>query len=386
VNSNKCQAMVLTAPNQLEMQTFELPELVEEDGLLKLELAGVCGSDPSKFKGGQTYGPRPYPLILGHEIVGRVAQMGNEAQKRHRVKEGDRVVIEYAFGCGVCEPCVSGDYTMCTKHYNYGSMISCKNSPHLFGAYSEYLYIHPNAKVHYIGDDISPELGVMICAVIANGVRWLRHIGNVSIGDTVVIVGPGQQGLAGIAAAKESGAGPIFAIGLKQDRERLEMAWRFGCDEIIVIGEDDPVEKIAKATGGKMANLVMDTSGSPQGAQLALSLTGIKGSLVLPGIYKHQLVPLDLDMVVTREIKMLGVLSHNSQAVHSALKIAKNYPFEELISHRFPLSDLEKAIKLTAGDIKEEKMPLKVVIDPTRLEIKYDYRAINVKRKTCCYS
>jgi threonine dehydrogenase-like Zn-dependent dehydrogenase len=102
-------------------------------------------------------------------------------------------------------------------------MVSCKDSPHLFEAYSEYLYIHPNAKVHRIGDEISPRLGVMICAVIGNGIRWLRQVGGVSIGDAVAIVGPGQQGLAAVSVAKESGAGPIFVIGLEKDRRRLEM-------------------------------------------------------------------------------------------------------------------------------------------------------------------
>ncbi len=113
-----------------------------------------------------------------------------------------------------------------------------------------------------------------------------------------------------------------------------------------------------------MADLVMDASGSPPGAQLALSLTGRNGTLVLPGIYKRQMISLDLDIAVTREIRMVGVLSHNSRAVRCAIKMAKTYPFEELVSHRFPLHEAEKAIRLTAGEIKHEKMPLKVVLDP----------------------
>lgn len=365
MNTNLCRAMVLTAPRKLEMQTFELPEIGDEDGLLKLELAGVCSSDLSKFNGGQVFGPRPFPIILGHEIVGRIVKIGENAKKRHGVKEGDRVVIEYAFGCGICKACRDGDYVMCEEHLNYGSMISCTPAPHLFGAYSEYLYIHPNAKVHYIGDGISPELGVMICAILANGVRWVMHLGKVANGETIVIVGPGQQGLAGIVAAKEAGAGTIFAIGLEQDRDRLKIAKRFGCDETIIIGENDPINVISKATKEKMADLVMDTSGNPLGAQLALRLTGIKGRLVLPGMYNHQMVPLDLDMAVFREVQILGAFSHNSQAVKEAIKIAKNYPFEELISHRFPLHETEKAIKLTGGDILQETKPLKAVIDPS---------------------
>ncbi len=123
-------------------------------------------------------------------------KMGDGACRRLGVQQGDRVVIEYAFGCGRCDSCVSGHYTLCEMNYTYGSMISCERPPHLFGGYSEFVYIHPNAMVHKIGDEISPEIGVLICAVLGNGIRWLNHIGGVSIGHTVAIVGPGQQGLA----------------------------------------------------------------------------------------------------------------------------------------------------------------------------------------------
>lgn len=361
----KSRAMVLTAPNRFVMQTFELPEIGDEDGILKMELVGVCGSDVGISQGKETFGPRPFPLIMGHEIVGRIAEMGEAAKKRHGVKEGDRVVIEYAFGCGVCQACSEGRYPACEKHWNYGSMISCKDSPHLYGGYSEYLYIHPNAKVHYIGDEVSPELGVLICAVIGNGIRWLRHVGGVSIGDAVAILGPGQQGLAGVAVAKESGANPIFAIGLRKDKERLKMAKRFGADEVIMADEQDSLAIIHEATGGRMADVVMDVTGHYSGAELALPLTGRKGTLVLPGLYKHQKASLDLDVAVTREIRVQGVFSHDSPAVRAAIKMARSgrYPFEDLITNRLPLSQAEQAVKMVAGEIGEQ-MPLKVVLDP----------------------
>ena len=360
-----CRAMVLIAPETMEMRTFPLPEIGDQDGLLEMELVGVCGSDPGIFRGKQTFGPRPFPLIMGHEIVGRIAAMGKGARERHGVAEGDRVVVEYAFGCGLCDSCRSGQYATCEKHFNYGSMISCKDPPHLFGAYSEYLYIHPNAKVHRIGDAISPRLGVMICAVIGNGIRWLRQVGGVSIGDAVAIVGPGQQGLAAVAVAKESVAGPIFVIGLEKDARRLDMAARFGADRTIVVGREDPSEVIRRETGGRMAEVVMDVSGHPSGAELALPLVGRRGTFVTPGLYKHQKASLDLDHVVTKEIRVQGVYSHDSRAVRPAIKMAGagKYPFESLITHSFALSQAEGAVRLVAGEIEGES-PLKVVIDP----------------------
>ena len=360
-----CNAMVLITPEKMEMRSFALPKIGDQDGLLEMELAGVCGSDPGIFRGKQTFGPRPFPLIMGHEIVGRIAAMGKSARERHGVAEGDRVVVEYAFGCGLCDSCRSGQYATCEKHFLYGSMVSCQDPPHLFGAYSEYLYIHPNAKVHRIGEGISPRLGVLICAVIGNGIRWLRQVGNVSLGDAVAVIGPGQQGLAAVAVAKESGAGPIFVIGLEKDERRLAMAGRFGADRTIVVDREDPFEVIRRDTGGRMADVVIDVSGHPSGAELGLPLVGRRGTFVTPGLYKHQKASLDLDHVVTKEIRVQGVYSHDSRAVRPAIKMAGagKYPFEELITHTIPLSQAERAVRLVAGEIEGES-PLKVVIDP----------------------
>lgn len=362
----KTRAVVVMEPGKLEMQEFPLPQVGEDDGILKVELAGVCGSDPGIFRGKASRAPRPYPLILGHEMVGRVHSMGKEAMERHGVQEGDRVIIEYAFGCGKCRPCLEGRYTLCDNFYTYGSMVSCAEPPHLYGAYADYLYIHPRAMIHKIDESISSGTAVLICAVLGNAVRWLRHIGGVSIGQAVAIVGPGQQGLAAVAVAKEAGAGPIMLVGLERDAHRLAMGERFGADVVINADQENPVEAVAKATGGAMAGLVMDVTGHPAGAETALSLCGLGASLVLPGLYGPQTkVPLLLDRVVVKELKLLGAYSHDFKAVEPAIRIALKggYPFEDMITHHLPLEQAEHAIKLVAGEVPGENA-MKVVLDP----------------------
>ncbi|GAB6904669.1 putative alcohol dehydrogenase adh [Desulfosarcina cetonica] len=360
------RAVVATGPGELELRRYPLPEIGDEDGILKIELAGVCGSDPGIFNGKTARAPRPWPIILGHEIVGRIHRMGAAAQKRHGVREGDRVIIEYAFGCGMCHPCRQGRYTLCERYYNYGSMISCADPPHLFGAYADYLYIHPRAMVHKIGEAISPEEGVLISAVVGNGVRWLRHIGGVTIGQPVAIVGPGQQGLAAVAVAKAAGAGPIIVIGRERDAARLEMARRFGADQVVNIDQEDAEPAVAAATQGRMADLVMDASGHPSGARLAFNLAGTGASVILPGLYGGNTeIPLPLDRAVYREIRLIGVFSHDSRAVRAAIEIVRRgkYPFKEMISHRFPLEKAREALALVGGD-DPDAVPMKVVLDP----------------------
>ncbi len=362
----KCKAMVVTRPGQMEMREYDLPQTGAEDGLLKVELVGVCGSDPKIFLGKPSRGTRPFPLILGHEIVGRVHQMGEGARKRHGVQEGDRVIIEYAFGCGECRPCLAGRYTLCDKMYSYGSMISCEDPPHLFGAYSQYLYIHPRAMVHKIGDGLTPELGVLVGAVFGNAVRWMSRIGNASVGRSVAIVGPGPIGLAAVAVAKECGAEPIVVMGLERDEPRLEMARRFGADVVVNVDREDAQEAVRRATRDRMADLIMDVSGHPSGAALALSVAGIGATLIVPGLYgASNPVSLLLDTVVVKELKLLGAYSQDFESVEAAIALVRRgkYPLEEMISHRFPLEEAEHALELVGGAY-EGKAPLKVVLNP----------------------
>lgn len=362
------RAMVVIKPGRMEMQEFQLPATGPDDGLLKVELVGVCGSDPGIYRGKVSRGPRPYPLILGHEIVGRVHAMGQEAQKRHGVQPGDRVIVEYAFGCGNCRPCLAGRYTLCEKMYSYGSMISCQDPPHLFGAYSEYLYIHPRAMVHKIGDDVTPELGVLVGAVLGNAARWMSRIGNASAGRSVAIVGPGPMGLAAVVIAKECGAEPIMVMGLERDAPRLDMALRFGADLVVKVDREEAEEAVRRATRGAMADLIMDVSGHPAGAALALSLAGVGATLVLPGLYGAGTpVPLLLDKVVVKELKVVGAYSQDFESVEAAIKVIRRnkYPLEDMISHCFALGDAEKAVRMVGGEFTGET-PLKVVIDPWR--------------------
>ena len=360
------KAMVVTGPSQMEMRSFPLPELVADDALLKMELIGVCGSDPGIFKGKASRAPRPYPIILGHEIVGRIEAAGEEFLARRGLKLGERVIVEYAFGCGNCAPCRAGRYTLCEELKYYGSMVSCQEPPHLFGAYSQYLYLPPRAMVHKVGEDTSPEQAVLISAILGNAVRWLTRIGGLKGGQSVAIVGPGQQGLAATMVARACGAGPIMVLGLERDAPRLEMAAKLGADVTIMTDREDPEAAVAKATGGLMAEVVMDVSGHPSGAPLALSLCGLGATLVLPGLYgMTSEIPLLLDKVVIKELKVLGAYSQDYESVEAAIKLAQRHdlPLAELISHRFPLAEAEHAVHLVGGDVPGE-VPMKVVLEP----------------------
>jgi len=362
----KTRSMVLEDVRRMALREFEVPEIGEEDGLLKVEMCGVCGSDVGIYTGKATRILPYLPLILGHEILGRIEAMGPTACRRHGVKAGDRVVVEFAFGCGHCPPCLSGRYVFCEQAGRYGTYRSCRTPPHLWGAYGDYLYLPPRAMIHKVREDVPAEAAVLICAVMGNAVRWLRQVGGLSVGQTVVIEGPGQQGLAGVVVARECGAANIIVTGVSADERRFEMARRLGADVCVDVLKEDPVETVRAITGGRMADLVMDVTGRPQGAQAAIDLLKRGGTAVLPGLYGTAVqVPLLLDKAVLNEIRLQGVYSHDLNAVGPAIALVESgrYPLEQMVTHRFALEDAEKALQTAAGEIPGDS-PIKAVLVP----------------------
>jgi len=360
--------MVLEAPRKMTLQAFDTPDIGPEEALLKVSMVGVCGSDPGIYNGKAGRKPRPYPIIMGHEIVGEIVEIGEAAISRHNVQIGDKVIVEYAFGCGHCDPCQKGDYTRCIYNLCYGSMISCKNHPHLWGAYSEYMYIDPRANVHKISKTLPDETAVLISAVLGNAIRWLSTRGGVSLGDTVVIQGPGQQGLAGVIVAKESGASNIIVTGLSTDKKRMELAKEFGATYCCNIDKEDPVKVVSEITEGKMADIVFEATGHPEGLRKSLDLVGGGGKVVIPGLYGLDTeIPLAIDKAVYKEVSLLGVFSHNYSSVVPAIKLAESgkYQLEKMVTHRFTLEEAERAVQIVGGETENE-YPIKVVIEPQK--------------------
>lgn len=354
---------VLVAPHRIEPRDFPLPTVGDDDGLLHIELAGICGSDIHHWDGHSAVIGNA-PALLGHEIVGRIAQVGADAADRWQVSVGDRVIVEASFGCGRCEWCRRGSYQMCADEQGYGGRLSAAHPPHLWGAYGQFLYLPPRARVHRVSERISPEIGVVIGAVLANGIRWVRTIGGACVDDTVVVFGPGPQGLACTIAAHAAGAGRIIVVGLARDRARLDLAREFGATDTL-IASDSTVAEIAELTGGRLADVVIDVTASPGAAGQAASVVRPLGTFVMAGSKGGAPVELPWDRLVAREIRLLGVNSHETQAVRAAVQLAESgrYPLERMLTHRLPLAQAAEAIELVRSATPADGV-IKVALDP----------------------
>lgn len=357
------QTMVLERAEVLVPREFEIPAINDDDGLLYVEMAGICHTDVELFRGTTTYS---LPIIPGHEIVGRIAAVGPVAAARWGVKPGDRVAVESIVRCGFCPNCIIGRYKHCPNAQVYGTLTSCDLPPHLWGSYSEYMYLAPGAIVHKVPDDMSPELATLLCVAIANGIQWTTVKGEVRLGSTVVIQGVGPIGLSAVAAASEAGASLVIATGLGSDGYRLELAREFGADITVDVEAEDVVDVVRHATGGAMVDVVLDTTGSSKAIVTSTKLVRKGGTVVNAGLTGDAtLTEIALDSLMLPEIRLQHVFTYEYQSVRAALAlILKNkYPFEKLITHHFPLARAEEAIRMAGREVEGDQ-PIKVAIVP----------------------
>ena len=177
-------AMVQTAPRRLEPRDIPLPELSDDAGLLRIDACGICGSDYEQFEGVLR---TPMPAVPGHEPLGTVVSIGDRAARRWGVDVGDRIAVETMLSCRHCDACLGGSYHLCDTRRIY-SYIPLSDEPGLWGSYSQYMYLDPNAVVHKVDPTLAPETAVMFNPLGA-GFRWAVEIPETGPGDTVVIMG-----------------------------------------------------------------------------------------------------------------------------------------------------------------------------------------------------
>jgi threonine dehydrogenase-like Zn-dependent dehydrogenase len=347
-------AMVQTAARKLQPMDIPMPAIDEDSGLLRIEACGICGSDYEQFEGVLR---TPMPVVPGHEPLGIVADIGDRAARRWGVEVGDRVAVETMLACHHCDPCLGGAYHLCDSRRIY-SYIPLSEKPGLWGSYSQYMYLDPNAVVHKVDQRLAPEIAVMFNPLGA-GFRWAVEMPNTGPGDTVLILGPGQRGLASVLACREAGAGRIIVTGLEADARKLALAREFGADATIDVQNENVVERVKELTGGRGADIVVDVSSyAVEPVVQAVDCIRMGGKIILAGVKGFKAIPGFIsDKLVMKEASLQGAIGVTRSGYANAIRLleAGHHPVEKMHTHDFRLEEAELAIRTLAREIPDEE-------------------------------
>lgn len=259
------RAAVMPGDGTWSLRTLAVPTPPPGGAVLRVEAVGVCHSDLDHLQGivHTPYGGA-YPSIAGHEIVGRLDALTDDARIRWRVEEGQRVAVRASV------PLPGG-----IRVYGHDFGISERSG--LFGGFADYMELLPESVVEPLPEGISAE-ELTVWEPLSIAVRWATAV---RPGDSVAILGPGHLGLASIVAARAAGAERIFVTGTAADGLRLDAARGLGVEQTIDVSVVDPVEHLLALTGDGVDVVIDAASGSTVTVTQAMQLARRGGSIVI---------------------------------------------------------------------------------------------------------
>lgn len=351
--SRVSRAVVQTSPGTLEVHEFERPAPGPDEAVLRMELCGICGSDIEQYDGrfdamGWTSGP----TIPGHEPLGIIDEIGERAAERWGVGVGDRVAVEPLIPCEGCEACRAGDRTKCSgwgRVFSYG-LLGTDVGRSLNGGYAEHLMLHPNTRLHRVSNELPADIAVLFNPVAA-GVRWAYSEPSLRMGDTVVVLGAGQRGLACVIAARAAGARQIIVTDMARASDKLDFALELGADAAIVADEEDTVARVLELTGGRGVDVAVDVTPATQPIVDAVELVRSGGTVVVAGVKGGPKTTLDTDTLVRKSVVLRGVWTVDSPSYREAIRLLERGgpPFARMRTATYGLDRAEEAIHHLAG-------------------------------------
>lgn len=332
----------------LQLREVPIPEVEPGGILVKVEMAGICGTDVHQQRGELSI-KSLLPNTPGHETIGRIVKLGEGRTRdisEEKLKVGDRIMWAHA-SCGECYWCdIAHEPVLCSTRLMYGFA----PPETLRGGFAEYEYIAPVTKVVRIPDEITEEEAIGVGCAFRTVVAGYERLGCIEFQDNVVIQGAGPVGLYSLLMAVEGGAGKTIVIGAPA--KRLELAKKWGADYVIDIDKmknpEERKERILELTGGRGPEVVVECSGVLEAFPEGLEMVRKGGKYLVMGQTSTKSIPVMPNSIVHKSVTVIGNFSGAISHFYKALQFVKNkrtkYPLGDIVSTKYRLEQINEAL------------------------------------------
>ncbi len=344
------RAVVLEGPNQFGVKEVEKPTINQDEMLLKMERAAICGTDIRILEGKKTKDVR-YPSIIGHEMSGTIVEVGENVEG---FKVGDRVAVANVIPCGCCPMCRRGMENVCMNRKAIGYEFD--------GGFAEYVRLPEIAiksgNIVKIPEHVSFAEGAII-EPLSCCLRGQRNV-NLKFNDNVLIVGAGPIGLMHVLLAKAAGARRVIVSEL--NAYRRQKALDCGADIVLDPNTDDLAAVVAQETGGIGMDIIIMAIGVPALVTPTLKLARKGGAVSLfAGFAKGVMADLDPNVIHYNELKVTGSSAYKRQDYLDASEMVINgyLDLKPIVTHTYKIDDFQAAYEMNKSGAG-----LKIEIEP----------------------
>lgn len=339
------KASVCYKQNDLRTEDLPIPEISDNEVLIKMLACGLCGTDIQKIRGDSVN----KPTVLGHEVVGEIVKKGKNVSK---FEIGDRVITAIHVPCFTCHYCNKGHYTIC-EQFRTNNI-----DPGGFAEFIRIPELHLNHLTHKVSNNVTDEEATLI-EPIACCLHGLKQA-DIRPNDSVLIMGAGTIGILHAQLAKIKGANKVIVSDMSEFK--LQKALKVGCDYAINIKEKNIIDEVNKITDGQGVDVIVIAAGVSSLVADAVNMVRRAGKIIVfSGFDKNKLVTLDVSRFFKDEISIIGTYSVTPYEFPEALALLEKRKLntEEMITHVYPLKKLSEAIDISTNP---EQPVLKVII------------------------
>lgn len=347
------KAAVVTEPFKVEIKEQELPSFKDDEVLVEVAYAGICGSDSTLYRGAHPF--RKPPIIPGHEISGRIAALGKNVKG---FEVGQRVTVNHTIPCEECRYCKANLPNVCpTKIY--------AGSDRMMGFFAQYVNV-PASTLFLINDNVTDK-NAAIAEPLSVAFHVMNRLDTIPAVDpenkSLAIIGTGTIGLLCLLAAQRKGYKKVFCIDVLP--HTLKVAEEFGATAVFDSKEEGLVDRIKEMTDGYGVSSTIITAAVPGILDQACAMTAIYGSMIMLPMSKSRLEFCIYDLVA-KEQHLIGCRGIHRQDFADAVDmINSGFDFSPMISHAFPLNEAWTAFKY-AVERPEGQDVIKIMVAPNQ--------------------